>query len=74
MHCDVRNRVGVVDIIEGDEVPFARDADGVRFEGAGAARATGGPGGGPARENEASGTGDGGEEGRAGSVSYGLSS
>ena len=74
MHCDVGRRAGVVDVIEWDGVSPARDVDGVRFEGAGAAQACRGPGGGSTRENEASGTGDGGEEGRAGSVSYRLSS
>jgi hypothetical protein len=71
VHCDVPGRAGVVYIIEGDNVPLARDVD--RFEGAGVARAYGGPDRGPARENEAGSTGDAGEKGRARTVLHGLS-
>lgn len=74
VHRDVPGRVGVVDVIEGDIVPLARDVDGfVRFEGAGVTWAYGGPDGGPARENDAGGTGDTGEEGRGRRVVHGLS-
>lgn len=67
-------RPGVVNVIEGDGVPLARNVDGVvRFEGAGGAWAYRGPGRGPARENEAGGTGDAGEEGGGGGVPHGLS-